>query len=235
MDWKCPAKGQQASSSPGWSCRCRRFLPGSGFPAWIPTWPDWDLRPVSSGQPTGQHLAFLSHFSIQYYEKTWHQWHLSKALSKIQVTPWARDATGRCLGFICVWALDPILSIVFNRFTLSEMVDFRAVAFLATLLAISGELICWNNNSRWKQLVFISQEYSGHQSSGAFQAGQQVFCFNFKNGLQNFEFLFFNKCIYVFCTKPCVQWWENPKKQVRAPEFWCPGTSTLVPAIFLTV
>ena len=57
----------------------------------------------------------------------------------------------------------------------------------------------------------------GHQSSSAqapdfwcpgtrslvpFQADKQVFCFNFKNGLQNYEFLLFAKCIYVFYTKP---------------------------------
>ena len=27
---------------------------------------------------------------------------------------------------------------------------------------------------------------------------------------------------------------ENPEKNVGAPEFWCPGTRTLVPPIFLT-
>ena len=34
----------------------------------------------------------------------------------------------------------------------------------------------------------------GHQSSA-------VFCFYFKNGLQNYEFLLFAECIYVFYTK----------------------------------
>ena len=54
-----------------------------------------------------------------------------------------------------------------------------------------------------------SQEDMGHQNSGArapelwcpFKL-KQVFCFNLKNGLQEYQFLFFPKCIYVFLTFP---------------------------------
>ena len=42
----------------------------------------------------------------------------------------------------------------------------------------------------------------GHQNSGALSSWKQVFCFNLKNGLQDYQFLFFPKCIYVFRTFP---------------------------------
>ena len=42
----------------------------------------------------------------------------------------------------------------------------------------------------------------GTRSLVPFQADKQVFCFNFKNGLQNYEFLWFAKCLYVFYAKP---------------------------------
>ena len=41
----------------------------------------------------------------------------------------------------------------------------------------------------------------GTRSLVPFQADKQVFCFNFKNGLQNYEFLWFAKCLYVFYAK----------------------------------
>ena len=73
----------------------------------------------------------------------------------------------------------------------------------------------------------------GHQKSGALSSWPTVFCFNFKNGLQSFEFLLFAKCIYVFYTKPgfirtrsawmSVQWRENPKKIGGGTRVLVPG------------
>ena len=73
----------------------------------------------------------------------------------------------------------------------------------------------------------------GHQKSGALSSRPTVFCFNFKNGLQSFEFLLFAKCIYVFYTKPgfirtrsawmSVQWRENPKKIGGGTRVLVPG------------
>ena len=40
----------------------------------------------------------------------------------------------------------------------------------------------------------------GHKISGALLSWKQVFCFNLKNGLQEYQFVFFPKCIYVFLT-----------------------------------
>ena len=72
----------------------------------------------------------------------------------------------------------------------------------------------------------------GHQNSGALSSWQQVFCFNLKNGLQEYQFVFFPKCIYVFPTFPVfigilpawmrVHHQENPPKK-------CGGTRVLVP------
>ena len=42
----------------------------------------------------------------------------------------------------------------------------------------------------------------GHQNSGALSSWQEVFCFNLKNGHQEYHFVFFPKCIYVFPTFP---------------------------------
>ena len=42
----------------------------------------------------------------------------------------------------------------------------------------------------------------GHQNSGALSSLKQVFCFNLKNGHQEYQFFFFPKCIYVFLTFP---------------------------------
>ena len=73
----------------------------------------------------------------------------------------------------------------------------------------------------------------GHQNSGALSSWPTGFCFNFKNGLQSFEFLLFAKCIYVFYTKPgfirtrsawmSVQWWENLKKIGGGTRVLVPG------------
>ena len=80
-----------------------------------------------------------------------------------------------------------------------------------------------------------------------FQADQQVFCFNLKNGLQKYEYILFVKCLYVFYTKPgyietlpaqnehALLRKPSKKRQghqssgARAPEFWCLGTRSLVP------
>ena len=42
----------------------------------------------------------------------------------------------------------------------------------------------------------------GHQNSGALSSWQEVFCFNLKNGHQEYHFVFFPNCIYVFPTFP---------------------------------
>ena len=52
---------------------------------------------------------------------------------------------------------------------------------------------CWEN---------LPKKGRGTRSLVPFQADKQVFCFNFKNGLQNYDVLLFANCIYVFYTKP---------------------------------
>ena len=79
----------------------------------------------------------------------------------------------------------------------------------------------------------------GHQNSGALSSWQLVFYCNLENGHQNYQFVFFPKGIYeffAFCgnirilpAKLRIHNKENTKKIVGAPEFWCPGTRTLVP------
>ena len=79
----------------------------------------------------------------------------------------------------------------------------------------------------------------GHQNSGALSSWQLFFYCNLENGHQEYQFVFFPKCIDVFLTFPGffktlpAQMWvhhqEIPPKNEGAPEFWCPGTRTLVP------
>ena len=93
---------------------------------------------------------------------------------------------------------------------------------------------CWGHQSygAWAPEVWCPSKLTkargtrvlvpGHQKSGAPPSWLTGFCFNFKNGLQNFEFLLFANHIYVFYTKlgfirtwsarMSVQWWKNPKK-----------------------
>ena len=84
----------------------------------------------------------------------------------------------------------------------------------------------------------------GTRSLVPFQADQQVFCFNLENGLQNYEFLLFAKCLYVFYTKlgfittlpaynehalirkPSQKMWGHQSSGARAPEVWCPSKLT---------
>ena len=63
--------------------------------------------------------------------------------------------------------------------------------------------------------------------------------YNLENWHMEYQFVFFPKCIYVFLTFPGfirilsakmrIHNQENTEKIVGAPEFWCPGTRTLVP------
>ena len=79
----------------------------------------------------------------------------------------------------------------------------------------------------------------GHQNSGALSSWQLFFYCNLENGHQEYQFVFFPKCIDVFLTFPGffktlpAQMWvhhqEIPKKMrghqssgARAPELWCP-------------
>ena len=74
----------------------------------------------------------------------------------------------------------------------------------------------------------------GHQNSDNW-----FFYCNLENGHQEYQFVFFPKCIYEFFAfsgnirilpaKLRIHNKENTKKIVGAPEFWCPGTRTLVP------
>ena len=84
----------------------------------------------------------------------------------------------------------------------------------------------------------------GTKSLVPFQADQQVFCFNLKNGLQKYEYILFVKCLYVFYTKPgyietlpaqnehALLRKPSKKRQghqssgARAPEVWCPSKLT---------
>ena len=78
-----------------------------------------------------------------------------------------------------------------------------------------------------------------NQNSDALSSWQLVFYCNLENGHQEYQFVFFPKCIDVFLTFPVffktlpAQMWvhhqEIPPKNEGAPEFWCPGTRTLVP------
>ena len=86
--------------------------------------------------------------------------------------------------------------------------------------------------------------YPGHQKSGALPSWPTGFCFNLKNGLQKYEFLFFAKCLHVFHTKPgyfrtLPAWngdalmrkhskrsWGHQCSGARAPEVWCPSELT---------
>ena len=72
-----------------------------------------------------------------------------------------------------------------------------------------------------------------------FQVDNWFFYSNLENGHQNYQFVFFPKGIYEFFAfsgnirilpaKLRIHNKENTKKIVGAPEFWCPGTRTLVP------
>ena len=78
----------------------------------------------------------------------------------------------------------------------------------------------------------------GHQNSGPFKLTTVFYC-NLENGHQENQFVFFLKCIDVFLTFPVFFQniastnvstpSRNPQKNEGAPEFWCPGTRTLVP------
>ena len=111
-----------------------------------------------------------------------------------------------------------------NRFSvLISRMGFRNMNFSC----LSSVFMCFTQNLVILELCHhkISMHWSenplkkrrGHQNFGALSSRPTGFCFNFKNGLQSFEFLLFAKCIYVFFTKPgfmrtrsawmSVQWW----------------------------
>ena len=79
----------------------------------------------------------------------------------------------------------------------------------------------------------------GTRSLVPFQVDNWVFYCNLENEHQDYQFVFYTKCIYVFLTFPGyirilpvtlrIHNQENTKQIVGAPEFWCPGTRTLVP------
>ena len=76
----------------------------------------------------------------------------------------------------------------------------------------------------------------GHQKSGALPSWPTGFCFNLKNRLQKYESILSANCLYVFYPKPgyirtlpANNDQKTLPKNVGAPEFWCPGTRSLVP------
>ena len=91
----------------------------------------------------------------------------------------------------------------------------------------------------------------GHQSSGArapelwcpFKLNR-FFVLISRMGFRNINFSFFLSVFmcswhFLVLSEHCQHKCENtikktPKKNVGAPEFWCPGTRTLVPPMFLT-
>ena len=78
-----------------------------------------------------------------------------------------------------------------------------------------------------------------------FPAENRFFVLISRMGIRNINFSFFLSvfiCSWHFLVllEHCQHKFENtikktPKKNVGAPEFWCPGTRTLVPPMFLTV
>ena len=78
-----------------------------------------------------------------------------------------------------------------------------------------------------------------HQNTGAISSWQLFFYCNLENWHQNYKFVFFPKGMYelfafsgdirIVPAKLRIHNKENTKKIVGAPEYWCPGTRTLVP------
>ena len=151
----------------------RRFLPGSGFPAWVPTQPDLGAgpnhRPRTSPHRTSHQASsclswqcnlFLSIFlklaflekslalkdepiyvlkrfqnpNISFSEPRGGGWSVNKERKRPPFAVHCPLSTVHCPGPCC---FDPFS--LWQKFPLSGMVDFRAVAVLAAL-AICGEL-----------------------------------------------------------------------------------------------
>ena len=78
-----------------------------------------------------------------------------------------------------------------------------------------------------------------------FQVENRFFVLISRMGFRNINFSFFLSVFmcsghFLVLSEHCQHKCENtikktPKKNVGAPEFWCPGTRTLVPPMFLTV
>ena len=109
-----------------------------------------------------------------------------------------------------------------------------------TIVCLAKRRREFNISDRYPFPTFTSTpELKGHQSSGALLSWQLVFYCRLENGHQEYQFVFFPKCIYVFLAlssyirirpaKLRIHNKENTNKIVGAPEFWCPGTKTLVP------
>ena len=77
-----------------------------------------------------------------------------------------------------------------------------------------------------------------------FQVENRFFVLISRMGFRNINFSFFLSVFmcswhFLVLSEHCQHKCENtikktPKKNVGAPEFWCPGTRTLVPPMFLT-
>ena len=74
----------------------------------------------------------------------------------------------------------------------------------------------------------------GHQNSGALSSWQLVFYCRLENGHQEYQFVFFPKCVYVFLILPdfirtlpvkmriCNKKMQHQISGAWAPEVWCP-------------
>ena len=89
-----------------------------------------------------------------------------------------------------------------------------------------------------------AKKAGGTRTLVPFHDDQQVFVLISRIGFRNINFSFFLSVFmcsghFLVLSEHCQHKCENiikktPKKNVGAPEFWCPGTRTLVPPMFLT-
>ena len=103
-----------------------------------------------------------------------------------------------------------------------------------------------HNQENTKKIVGAPEFWCpGTRTLVPFQVDNRFFVLISKMGFRNINLSFFPSVFmcsrhFLFLLEHCQHKWEytikkTPKKNGGAPKFWCPGTRTLVPPMFLTV